>query len=234
MTLNADGLQITLHGKEHAGAPLVWVPVFGDEGEKLFAAYDTLPDAPACTLAAVAVPDWNGMLSPWAAPRLYKRDSDFTGGADAFLARLTGSAIPAVTSALSAEPLYHALAGYSLAGLFALWAMFRTDRFRRAASASGSLWYPDIAEYAAAHSFARQPDAVSLSLGEKEANAKQPVLASVAEKTKQFAELLRQRGVPVQFAWEPGNHFQDADQRTARCIRGMLEMRAGDQGGRRK
>lgn len=36
------------------------------------------------------------------------------------------------------------IAGYSLAGLFALYALYKTDVFTRVASMSGSLWFPGI------------------------------------------------------------------------------------------
>ena len=43
---------------------------------------------------------------------------------------------------------YHAIAGDSMAGLFAVYALYRTQVFSRVASASGSLWYPGLLEYA--------------------------------------------------------------------------------------
>ena len=117
-----------------------------------------------------------------------------------------------------------ALAGYSLAGLFAVYALYRTDLFRRAASASGSFWYPSFADYAETHDFAAKPDAVSLSLGDREADARQPVLATVAQQTERIAALFRARGVPVQFVWNAGNHFQEPARRLASCICGMLTL----------
>ena len=39
------------------------------------------------------------------------------------------------------------IAGYSLAGLFALWAAWNSGYFRRVASVSGSLWYPGFTDY---------------------------------------------------------------------------------------
>ena len=43
------------------------------------------------------------------------------------------------------KPLY--IMGYSLAGLFALWAMYQTDIFAGCATCSGSMWYPGFVEY---------------------------------------------------------------------------------------
>ena len=41
--------------------------------------------------------------------------------------------------------------GYSLAGLFALWSVFRSDRFKAAAAASPSVWFRGWLDYAASH-----------------------------------------------------------------------------------
>ena len=85
--------------------------------------------------------DWNEMLSPWPAEKIFKKGDDFAGRADEMLAwilsqeELTGSWEEII------------IAGYSLAGLFALYACTKTDRFTGCASVSGSLWFPGFAEY---------------------------------------------------------------------------------------
>ena len=79
------------------------------------------------TLETLPVADWNRDLSPWAAPAVFG-DEDFSGGGAATLARLE--------TQLDNQPAY--LAGYSLAGLFALWAMCECPLIRGAACCSGS------------------------------------------------------------------------------------------------
>jgi predicted alpha/beta superfamily hydrolase len=44
------------------------------------------------------------------------------------------------------------IGGYSLAGLFALWASTRTDLFFGVAAASPSVWFPGFIDYMADHS----------------------------------------------------------------------------------
>ena len=98
--------------------------------------------------------DWNQNLSPWPAPAAWKGTPDFSGGANAFLDELTGEVLPEVRVELGYDPAWYGIAGYSLAGLFAVYSLYRTDVFRRAASASGSMWFDDFREYAVSHPFA--------------------------------------------------------------------------------
>ena len=88
-------------------------------------------------LKAVKVNDWNKDLSPWPAPAVFGNE-DFGEGAAETLAFLLNNVVPA-GKAPGAKTF---LGGYSLAGLFALWAGYRTDRFDGIAAASPSIWFP--------------------------------------------------------------------------------------------
>ena len=110
------------------------------------------------------------------------------------------------------------MAGYSLAGLFATWATFNSAAFGRIASASGSLWYPDFAGYAAANEFARKPACAYFSLGSKEARTPSRLLRNVAQGTHDVVELFEARGVPTVFEQNPGNHFKEPAPRMAKGI----------------
>ena len=78
-------------------------------------------------LTAFAVADWNKALSPWKAPAVFGRE-DFGDGAEETMAGI-------LALCKDGSKTYY-LGGYSLAGLFALWAACRTDRFRGVAAAS--------------------------------------------------------------------------------------------------
>ncbi len=54
---------------------------------------------------------------------------------------LTQRIVPLTENHLGYAPEFRGIAGYSLAGLFALWAVYQTGLFDRAASVSGSLWF---------------------------------------------------------------------------------------------
>ena len=71
-------------------------------------------------MIAVRVPDWNRDLSPWTAPAVFGKEGFGDGAAD-FLDGI----LP-----LCPEGKTCYIGGYSLAGLFALWAAYRTGRFR--------------------------------------------------------------------------------------------------------
>ena len=123
---------------------------------------------------------------------------------------------------LQDSPRFIGIAGYSLAGLFALYAMYRCDAFDRAASMSGSLWFPDFREYALTHGMKKRPDKIYLSLGDKEAKARNALLKTVQDNTEQIVSHYRQLGLDVTWELNPGNHFRDAALRTAKGIRAIL------------
>ena len=85
---------------------------------------------------------------------------------------------------------YVGIAGYSLAGLFALYAMYRCDCFARVASMSGSLWFPKFREYVLRHELMRQPEMLYMSLGDAEAKTKHAVLKTVQENTEAIVQAL--------------------------------------------
>ena len=161
-------------------------------------------------MAAFAVDDWNDGLSPWPAPPVFG-DKGFGGGGEATLAFLLDRLLPQVAG--PEERLI--LGGYSLAGLFALWAATRTDRFEAVAAASPSVWYPGWTAYLMAHPVRARR--VRLSLGEREPRARNPVMARVGECALATQEILSDY-LDSTFEWNPGNHFTDPGPRTARAF----------------
>ena len=100
-------------------------------------------------LAAVQVEDWNDDLSPWPAPPVWGKQG-FGGRAEDTLAWLE-QAVPGIRQQYSIkEDCKVILGGYSLAGLFALWAATQTNALYGTAAASPSVWFPGWPEYEAA------------------------------------------------------------------------------------
>ena len=161
-------------------------------------------------MIAVRVPDWNRDLSPWTAPAVFGKEGFGDGAAD-FLAGI----LP-----LCPEGKACYIGGYSLAGLFALWAAYRTDRFTGVAAASPSVWFPGFTEYMQANRI--QSKAVYLSLGDREEKAKNPVMAAVGSRIREAEGILKAQGIPCTLEWNPGNHFRDADIRTAKAFAWVL------------
>ena len=169
-----------------------------------------LTDTPFC-LKAVRVQRWNHELSPWEAPAVFGSEP-FGGGAQETLSGIRH---------LVADPDKSCyIGGYSLAGLFALWAVYQTDLFRGAAAASPSVWFPDFTGYMQQHRI-RCPQ-VYLSLGDRESRTKNAVMATVGDKIREAYALLNEQGVRCELEWNPGNHFRDAELRTAKAFAWLL------------
>lgn len=183
---------------------VVYLPLSPEQA----AALQALLPSPRPTIAALHGLDWNGALSPWPAKKVFRGGEDFAGGAPAWLRELTEIIIPAVEEA---RPKHRIIAGYSLGGLFAVYAALNTDAFDGAASVSGSLWYDGFADYAAARPCLAKR--VYLSLGDKEKNTRNPRMAAIEDCTRAIAARL---GCPVEM--NPGGHFQDELPRLAKGI----------------
>lgn len=113
------------------------------------------------------------------------------------------------------------LGGYSLAGLFALWAATQNDALYGVAAASPSVWFPGWPEYEAAHPI--QAQRVYLSLGDREEHTKKQTMASVGDNIRALHTALTRRGTDSALEWNAGGHFKDADLRTARAFVWVME-----------
>ncbi len=171
----------------------------------------------AFLVLALPCGDWNRDLSPWKAPAAFKRGGDFGGGASDFLPA-AAEAMEKAGAALSEPPAHRIIAGYSLAGLFALWAMTQTPLFDCAACASPSMWFPGWTDYLAAHPLLPARPRVALSLGDREEKTRNPVLASVGTGVRTARDLLLSRGIPCTLRMDAGGHFEDAENRTVQTI----------------
>lgn len=124
--------------------------------------------------------------------------------------------------ALPAPPCWRGIAGYSLAGLFALYALYGTPLFTRAASVSGSLWYPGIRQYLFTHVPLVQPEKLYFSLGDRESRTRNPLLCQVEQNTREIYQFYQSRGVNTLLKMNPGNHYRQAPQRTAAGLLWLL------------
>ena len=168
------------------------------------------------SLVAFMIKDWNQELTPWAAPAVFGK-VPFGSGAEKTLEFITSRLLPEVQ-----ENIPHLiLGGYSLAGLFALWAGYQTDKFDGIVAASPSVWFPKWIEYATDN----KPLAKSiyLSLGDKEEKAKNPVMAQVGNAIRRQNELLTGQMDNTILEWNPGNHFVDSEKRTAKGFAWVMD-----------
>lgn len=177
--------------------------------------------APQFLFAAIPVENWNDELSPWEAPAVWGKQG-FGGNAADTLRFLTEQAIPKLKQQFDfSENIKIILGGYSLAGLFALWASTQTNLFYGIAAASPSVWFPGWMEFEPLHPI--QAQRIYLSLGDKEERTKNPVMAAVGDNIRTLHSHLTERGADCTFKWNSGGHFKDADLRTARAFQWVME-----------
>ncbi|MBO4330992.1 MAG: alpha/beta hydrolase [Oscillospiraceae bacterium] len=226
MIISAGGLsaEVFCRGGEAGDTPTVLLITGGESIRGIWEKYAALSDRP-CRLAAVAVEDWENALSPWRAGKVFKGGSDFGDGADGTAEMLERELVPELRRAFDIKEGRFYIAGYSLAGLFAIYALYRTEVFSGAISASGSLWFPGFAEFTAAHEPLRRPNRMYFSLGDKEKNTKNPVMSRVEEKTKEISERFVEARIECVFRSEPGGHFADAEGRIARGMAWLTDDR---------
>ena len=179
---------------------------------------------PRPALAAISGVDWNRELSPWPAPKVFRGGADFGEEGSDFLDTLTGRIVPLAEAQLGFAPVYRTIAGYSLAGLFALWSVFQTDAFDRVASVSGSLWFDGFMACMRSSAPPNSLRQIYLSLGDREKNARNQRMAAVEDCTRRAAEFLRGWNIPVMFEMNPGGHFQDIPGRIARGVNQLMEF----------
>lgn len=187
---------------------VVYLFLAPEQAEKL----RTLLPCPRPMLVALHDLDWNTDLSPWPAEKVFRTGKDFAGGADAFLQELVETVIPAAEPVPCAKRL---LAGYSLGGLFAVYASLNTEAFHCIASVSGSMWYDGFVDYALARPCLAER--TYMSLGEREKHTRNRRMACIEEASRAVAEHLG-----CELVMNPGGHFDDELPRLVRAIAALL------------
>ena len=164
------------------------------------------------SLLTLKVNDWNNDLSPWTAPPVFG-NVPFGDSAQKTLSYLL-SELP------EEKELY--IGGYSLSGLFALWAAYNCPIFNGVAAASPSVWFPGFVDYAKANT--PQTGAIYLSLGDKEEKTRNPIMATVGTSIRQLQDIFREKEIPCILEWNEGNHFRELDLRMAKGFAWLLNQ----------
>ena len=112
------------------------------------------------------------------------------------------------------------IGGYSLSALFARWSAFKTDVFSGVAAASPSAWFPGFAEFVKNNGIGCKK--VYLSIGDREEKAKNPVTATVGVRLCEIFSALKEKNVDCALEYNEGNHFKDADVRTAKAFAWLI------------
>ncbi len=215
-------IQIFENNVSKKSVPLIVLNTVMNEGGKVF--NDCLKlGAENFTLCCIDKLNWDDDMSPWAIPAISANDTPCSGRADNYLKTLTEKIIPAVKNKLQYEPAYSAIAGYSLARLFAVYSLYKTDIFKSAASASGSFWYPDFFNFVKNNKTKIIPVCLYFSLGDTEKNSKIKILQSVQNNTEKIYEHFKQQNIKTVFELNKGNHFTQGTLRMAKGITWLLK-----------
>lgn len=196
-------------------------PVIRHEAEMIAEAAQT-----PFVMAAFSISDWERELTPWPDAAVSRRE-EVGRQAGETLRYVISTLLPSLHGRYGAQPVI--LGGYSLGGLFSLWASSEADSFTAIAAASPSLWIRQWPAYAAAHPVRAQH--VYLSLGDREEFVRNQAIATVGDRVREEHRLLQsQLGEDrCTLEWNPGNHFRDGDRRLARGFVWCLRQLAAQQ-----
>ena len=232
-----SGLSIHAQMSSVAGAPIVYL--LGDVADN-----SPIQVPVGVNLVNVGVDLWEENFSPWCAPRVFAKGPNFGDGAQKTLDTLIDQVIPWAESELTKPPAYRVLVGYSLAGLFSLWAGvsqqvargYQPDdvssqpgaphvdahvaTFKRIGAVSGSFWFPDLLDYVDQQ---LSGGAVGLthaylSLGDREARTPNPQIMHVRENAELLASRFENAGITSTFELNRGNHFQNVEGRMQKAL----------------
>lgn len=172
------------------------------------------------SLAVFDVTDWNAQFSPWPAPAVFGKDS-FSGKGNDTLRFLEDEFLPEIKSKFQGSETF--LTGYSLAGLFSLWVLYESDKFNGAVCCSSSLWFDKWDEYVSTH-IIKASSKMYMSLGDREEKTKNKVMATVGDRTRRQAEILKDdpNVEKLFFEWNEGGHFDEPLKRVAKGIARIL------------
>ena len=159
----------------------------------------------------VQVDSWNDDLSPWVAEPIFG-EAAFAGNAEKLLTRIKNEVIVPLLSDNQYIKIF--AGGYSLAGLFVLWAAYQTNLFEGIAAVSPSVWFPGFVDFV--HNNKILTNRVYLSLGDKEAKTRNQILAQVANDIYDVYRSLRDHRLSSILVWNQGNHFKEPALRMAK------------------
>ena len=229
-----SGLSIHTQMSSVAGAPIVYL--LGDVADN-----SPIQVPEGVSLVNIGVDLWEENFSPWCAPRVFAKGSNFGDGAQKTLDTLINQVIPWAELELTELPAYRVLVGYSLAGLFSLWAGVSQQvtcgcqpgtatgapaapqpvaTFQRIGAVSGSFWFPSLLDYVDQQ---LSGGAVGLthaylSLGDREARTPNPQIMHVRENAELLASKLQNAGITSTFELNRGNHFQNVEGRMQKAL----------------
>ena len=173
------------------------------------------------SLIAFKIEDWNNELSPWQAPPAFGNKS-FGLGAKDTLEFIESNLIPIAKERYDfSDDVQVILGGYSLAGLFSLWSVYKSNTFSGIAAASPSVWFNGWEEFM--NNNTPLSNTIYLSLGDTEEKTKNKVMSAVGDNIRKQEELLKNDKVNTILEWNKGGHFSNSDLRVAKAFVWCME-----------
>lgn len=213
-----------LHISAEHDAPVIYVI---DSAEHPFD-IAACASAIASTVVSIPVRDWNAALTPWPAAGFYESDPWFEGRGGQTLESLCAHVIPAIESELDIAPKKRAVCGYSLGGLFALYAFVGRPAFDACACISGSLWYEGWMAYLRGLDLKDNERVMRgfafFSVGKKERKSGLPLFRCVEENMGECARILEACGCRTNVVVGPGNHMQHIPERFGAALSALDEF----------
>lgn len=215
--------RVDVYPSTRPGSPVIYLNMFSNGVNSVYQKLLAL-DCPDFSLVAISKLRWDHDMAPWYMGPISKHDTPCTCGADDYLNLLLDEIMPEAESVLPGAPAWRGIAGYSLAGLFAVYALYKTDVFSRAASMSGSFWFEGFPEFVRSHEMKGRPNCLYFSLGDKESSTGNPILNVVQHNTEEIESFCHAKGITTTFVLNSGNHYQACNQRTASGIAWILNQ----------
>lgn len=164
--------------------------------------------------------EWAKALMPWH-DEAVSRDEEVGMHAQDTLIYIEESLVPWLHERFGKLPCI--IGGYSLGGLFALWAARQSTAFGAVAAASPSLWIKGWADFADNRSLNAQ--LAYVSLGDREEHCRNQRMARIGDCVRhEHMTLITQLGTSATtLEWNSGGHFGDEAERTAKAFAWCIE-----------
>ena len=164
--------------------------------------------------------EWAKALMPWQ-DEAVSRNEEVGMHAQDTLVYIEESLVPWLHERFGKLPCI--IGGYSLGGLFALWAARQSAAFCAVAAASPSLWIKGWADFADNHSLNAQ--LAYVSLGNREEHCRNQRMARIGDCVRhEHLTLTEQIGTTATtLEWNNGGHFGEEAERTAKAFAWCIE-----------
>lgn len=213
---------------DDVNSPLAVLNIYSGDGREIYELCKNITNK-KISLLCVSNLNWNHDMTPWQPLDFMQTDEcrsrlldESMGGADEYLSILLEKILPTAYEKLGLEPKKLGVVGYSLGGLFALYSLYRQDKFSFAASVSGSLWFPGFSEFVTENDMIKKPEKLYISLGSKEHKTRDSLMSTVRCESEKIVRHYRSIGLDVTWELNPGNHFTEPEERTAKAISNLF------------